>query len=285
MIKLCAFADEAGESLLSQIDALKSNNIGYIEIRNVDGKNVLDFSDDDVACYKRQLDEKGIKVWSIGSPLGKVDINENFEKHLEKVERIFEIAKMFSAKRIRGFSFFNAYQNKEEVLKRLNVIGNLATQNGLLFCHENEKEIYGDSIDRVLEIAKSVPSIKLVYDPANYLQCRENASEALKKTIDYTEYFHIKDVISKTEQLVPSGYGDGDIDGLIKAVRGKDVVLTVEPHLKIFSGYGNIDNTQMKNKFEFNSNRQAFDFAVTSLKNIILKNDYVEINGAFKEKK
>ena len=157
---------------------------------------------------------------------------------------------------------------------------NLAKEYGVIFCHENEKEIYGDTVNRVLEIATEVKDVKLVYDPANYLQCGENATNALAKTIGFTEYFHIKDVNS-SGLLVPSGYGNGDIAGLIKTIGENNAVLTLEPHLKVFDGYSDIDDTEMKTEFTFKSNEEAFDAAVNALKNVIAKNNYKEVNGGY----
>lgn len=280
MIRLCAFADEADSSLDGQILALIRNNISLIELRGIDGKNVLDFTNEEISEYKNKLDLAGVSVWSIGSPIGKIDIKEDFSSYLTKVKRIFEIANLFNAKRVRAFSFFNAYGDKEEVLKRLQVMVDTAKEYGVIFCHENEKEIYGDTVDRVLEIANNVNGIKLVYDPANYLQCGENATEALDKTITFTEYFHIKDVNEKG-LLVPSGYGNGDISGLVKKVKDKNVVLTLEPHLKVFSGYGNIDSSEMKTEFTFSSNAEAFDTAVNALKKILKDNDLIETDEGY----
>ena len=280
MIKLCAFADEASNELQGQIKALKRNGISLIEVRGINGKNVLDFTNEEVEYYKTQFDSEGIKVWSIGSPIGKVDISDDFTKYLKKVKRIFEIAVAFDAKRIRAFSFFNAYDKKEEVLKRLQAMVNLSKEYGVDFCHENEKEIYGDTVERVLEIANGVSGIKLVYDPANYIQCGENPTIALEKTIGFTEYFHIKDVNEKG-LLVPSGYGKGDIDGLVKKIADKNVVLTLEPHLKVFDGYANIDDTEMKTEFTYATNDEAFDTAVNALKKILTNNGLKEINGGY----
>ena len=280
MIKLCAFADEASNELQGQIKALKRNGISLIEVRGINGKNVLDFTNEEVEYYKTQFDSEGIKVWSIGSPIGKVDISDDFTKYLKKVKRIFEIAVAFGAKRIRAFSFFNAYDKKEEVLKRLQAMVNLSKEYGVDFCHENEKEIYGDTVERVLEIANGVSGIKLVYDPANYIQCGENPTIALEKTIGFTEYFHIKDVNEKG-LLVPSGYGKGDIDGLVKKIADKNAVLTLEPHLKVFDGYANIDDTEMKTEFTYATNDEAFDTAVNALKKILTNNGLKEINGGY----
>ena len=281
MIKLCAFADEASANLQGQITALKENGISFIEVRNINGKNVSNFTNEEVLEYKKAFDENGISVWSIGSPLGKVDISVDFNEYLKVVKRVYEIANMFNAKRVRAFSFFNALESKQEVISRLQVLSNLAKDYGLIFCHENEKDIYGDELSRVLEIATEVENLKLVYDPANYLQCNQNATECLQKTLTFTEYFHIKDVILKTGEIVPAGYGDGDISGLINTVKNRNAVLTLEPHLKVFDGYGDIDSTEMKNRFEFKTNREAFDCAVSSLKKIIFSCGYKEEKGEF----
>ena len=53
MIKLCAFADEAESSLVGQIAALKRNNIPYLELRSIAGKNVRDFSLDEAREYAK----------------------------------------------------------------------------------------------------------------------------------------------------------------------------------------------------------------------------------------
>ena len=96
-----------------------------------------------------------------------------------------------------------------------------------------------------------------------------------------TEYFHIKDVIAKTGELVPAGYGDGKIEKLIGGLETRNVVLSIEPHLAVFKGYADIDGTEMKNKFQFKSNEEAFDAAVSALKKLLLKAGYREADSVF----
>ena len=74
MIRLCAFADEAAADLPGQIAAMKKNGISLLELRSIAGKNVGDFTDEEARDYAETLRTAGIGVWSIGSPLGKVDI-------------------------------------------------------------------------------------------------------------------------------------------------------------------------------------------------------------------
>ncbi len=280
MIKLCAFADESAGDIMGQIAALKRNNMDLIELRNFDGKGVLDLTEEEAVQYYELLKENGISVWSIGSPIGKVDISIDIDEYLKKVDHICKIAKIFHTKYIRMFSFFKAYDQKEKVIKYLQKMVEVADKHGVYMCHENEKEIYGDTVDRVLDILDNVKGIKSVYDPANYLQCDQKAEYSLKLLHHRADYFHIKDVIAETGELVPAGYGDGDIATLIDWIKD-DKVLTLEPHLAIFPGYSAIDNTEMKNKFHFTSNIEAFDAAVSALKKLLTQAGYKEVGTAF----
>ncbi|MBE5733090.1 MAG: sugar phosphate isomerase/epimerase [Clostridiales bacterium] len=281
MIKLCAFADESSGKLSGQIEALVRNNIPYLEIRGVDGKNVADLSEEEARAIYEKLSENGLAVWSIGSPLGKVNVDVDFDEYLKKVEHVCKIANILQAKQIRCFSFFKAYNDREKVLEYMQKMVDVGSKYGVFMCHENEKDIYGDTLERTVDILDNVKGIKCVYDPANFLQVGESDSN---KTLDAlhsrAHYFHIKDVISATGELVPAGEGDGNIDKLVANIKD-DKVLTLEPHLAIFDSYKSIDDTEMKNKYVFSSNEEAFDCAVNSLKKILIKNGYKEIKGAF----
>ena len=232
-VRLCGFADEASSSLDGQIRALQENNISLLELRNIDGKNIKDITLKEAENYAAQLKENGIEVWAIGSPLGKIEIEDDFEKHLEEARHIFKLAKIFATNRIRIFSFYLKDYNKYEglVIDRLKTLLQEAEKYGMLLFHENEKGIYGDRADRVLKLKAELPKLKLVFDPANYLQCREDINEAIDKLFDKTDYFHIKDVVKQTGEIVPAGYGDGNIEEIVKRI-GKETVLTLEPHLE-----------------------------------------------------
>lgn len=84
---ISAFADEAGDSLAEQIDALKSNGIDYIEPRNIDGKGILKLTKEELLHIRSELDKNGIRVGSLGSPVGKYPIDEPFEVHLEDFKK------------------------------------------------------------------------------------------------------------------------------------------------------------------------------------------------------
>ena len=101
-----AFADEASPSIDGQIAAMLRNHLEGLEIRDVDGQNVSDISADKAREVRRKLDDNGLVCWSIGSPIGKIEITDSFAPHLEKLKHTVEIARILGAPNIRMFSFY-----------------------------------------------------------------------------------------------------------------------------------------------------------------------------------
>ena len=282
MIRLSAFADESDNSLEGQIAGLKRNGISLLEIRNINGKNVMELTDEEAKAIRARLDEEGIKVWSIGSPIGKKDINLSEEEHLADAKRGCELAKILGADNIRCFSFYNVVDEAThakmlDLLKKFVAIGN---EYGIKMCHENDKGLYGDNLSRTKDVLDHTPGLYYVYDPANFLQVGEKSSDTIAALAGRAFYFHIKDVVAETGELVPAGYGDGNIKGLVGGIK-EDKVLTIEPHLKIFGGYVLNDKTVLKTKFHFETNVEAFDAACAAIKKVLGEVGYVEKEGVF----
>lgn len=280
MIRLSAFSDEAGSSIEEQIAAMKENGISLTELRSIDGKNVSVFTEEEAKAYQKTFEENGISVWSIGSPLGKTDIDTDFAEYSELVRHVCKLAKIFKTDKIRMFSFFNAKGKEEKVFARLREMVAIGREYGVQMYHENEKDIFGDTADGVSKIMQNVDGLKYIYDPANYLQCGEKAERTLALFHATTDYFHIKDVQTATGALVPAGYGDGEIKTLLEKIKD-DKVLTLEPHLALFDAFKQIDNTEMKHEHTYGSAREAFDAAVNALKKLLNEVGYKEVNGAF----
>lgn len=279
-IDLCAFADEAADDLEGQIAALKRNGIKKLELRSVGGVNVKDLSIDTAKEIAEELAAADVAVWSIGSPIGKSDIGGDFKEVKAQLEHVLELCGIFGCDKIRMFSFFLSEYGKyrDEVISRLRSLTALAAERGVTLFHENEKNIYGDTAERVRDVLDSVDGLESVYDPANFIQVGESI-ENMAPMRKRAGYFHIKDALASGE-LVPAGEGVGDIRRLISEI-DRDVTLTVEPHLAVFSGYAAIDSHKLKNKYEFPSRDAAFDAAVNALKNLLKECGYVERDGYF----
>lgn len=275
-IRLAAFADEADSKFSAQIDAMVANGIDFLEIRGVDGVNVKDLTDDQVKYVNEGLKAANKSIWSIGSPIGKIKLTDDFEKHLDEFKRILDICKATNTDKIRLFSFYDCDDSaaaRDTVMERLSRFVEVSKGSGVLLCHENEKGIYGDNAARCLDIAKSIPEIKAIFDPANYIQCQQDTMEAWEMLKPYVEYMHIKDA-DATGKIVPPGWGLGNLEKIISEYRAQseNPVLTLEPHLMEFYGLANLEKEGEKTETSslvFKTNREAFDFAVTELKKII----------------
>ena len=274
-IRLCAFADEADPMLDKQIEAMIANDISLLEIRVADNKNISQVSEAEAKDFRKRLDASGISVWSLGSPAGKIKINDDFDKETEQFKRMLECGAILGAECIRLFSFYGTDAKVEyfpAVCERLNKYVELCKPYGIVPCHENEKAIYGEDAAHCLEIHKAVPGLKAVFDPANFVQANQDTLVAWDMLKEYVYYGHIKDA-DKDGSIVPAGCGIGHIpEYLPDFVNRGCSVLTLEPHLRDFVGLASLEAEGAKSNvgsLTFANNRESFDYAVNSLKKII----------------
>lgn len=277
-LRIFAFADEASSQIDGQIAALRRNGLQGLEIRNVDGQNVSDISLEKAREVHKKLTDAGLSVWSIGSPIGKIDIQkDNFEQHLQKYLHTLEIARALGAEKLRMFSFYlpkgqDPAPFRQQVIDRLSRMAELAQGSGVALCHENEKGIYGDVASRCLEILQAVPQLQGVFDPANFVQCGQETWAAWEMLHERITYMHIKDALPDG-RVVPAGAGVGNVARILSAFRaqGGDAV-TIEPHLQVFSGLAGLEragDTSDVGSYCYESNDAAFDAACAALKGIL----------------
>ena len=272
-----AFADESSNAFSGQIDALKRNDFQYLEIRNLDGKNVSALTMEEAKAVKQQLADNGLSGWSIGSRIGKVKIEDDFDAHLDLYKYTLDLTKELGADRIRLFSFFMPKEKdpaefKNLVLDRMAIFASMAKEWGVFACHENEKGIYGDVAERCLHIHQAVPELGGVFDPANFVQCGQDTLQAWEMLKTHINYMHIKDAMPDAT-VVPPGTGVGNVAQLLKyyAAQGGQV-LSLEPHLTNFIGLAGLEqegDTSVVGGLSFNSNEEAFDYAANSLKKLL----------------
>lgn len=275
---LSAFADEYSPSIDGQIEGLRKNGVGYMEIRGVDGTNISDITIDKAREVREKLDRAGIRVSAIGSPIGKIDIEDDFEPHLEKFRHTAALARVLGCERIRMFSFYHKNKTAEEargeVMARLGRLLEEARAEKVVLCHENECGIYGDTPERCLDIQKTFGGeIACVFDHANFI-CSgcEPYPHGFDLLRDYILYMHIKDATPE-KQIMPAGDGCGRIPETLEALRqtGKRYILTVEPHLRVFAGLDKLENLPDggKVKNQFATSAEAFAAAVNAIKRYI----------------
>ena len=269
---LSAFADEYSPDIGKQINALKDNGVFMIEPRGVFGKNISSLNESEAEKLALMLQSSGIGISAVGSPAGKADISDS-DEHFRLYENVLRTAKILGAKRIRGFSFYcDPEKDRDRVMRSLDRMINAADRLGMIYCHENEKGIYGDTAIRCLDIMKTFDgAIGCVFDPANFIQCGEDAKAAFDCLYPYITYMHIKDAL-RDGTVTAAGEGEGSIEYMLQRLYsdGRETVLTLEPHLKTFSGLEELERSERtKIKTVFKSNEEAFVYALNKLKTII----------------
>lgn len=273
-----AFGDEGAADLQGQIQALQRNGLSHLEIRNINAKVISDFSVWQMKEMKKQLEEGGIRISSIASPVGKMDIREDIKPHLETLKRCVEAANILGTDKIRMFSFFiphgeEAAAYRDTVMEQMNRLLEVTDGTGVDCCHENEKGIYGDVADRCLDLLTVFAGrLKCIFDPANFIQCGEDTLRAYGLLQDKIDYFHIKDAKKETGAVTPAGRGDGHIAEILRSYApGHDrVLLTVEPHLTVFPGFENLrDDASLKQELPYGTPGEAFDLAVAAAKKLV----------------
>jgi len=259
MIRLSAFADEISANLDEQIAVLHSENIAYLDLRSVEGTNVLALTDSQVLTIKNTLNKHNVGVACIASPLGKVSIASPFDGTLKKLARAIELANIFQTSFIRIFSFYPPILSAEdaesgefvdptewrnEVHTRLQTMTEQARTASITLLHENEKDIYGDTIARCVDVLNGIHDLhfQAAFDPANFIQCSQtpfpDAYEALRP---WLRYMHVKDALADST-VVAAGEGMARWSDLLQSLHkhNYDGFFSLEPHLALagqFQGF------------------------------------------------
>ena len=249
--KISGFSDEIDKLIDEQFEVLNKLNIKYFEVRGVDGKNISTLSSDEVQTLKSKMEQYGIEVSSIGSPIGKIKIEEGFEQHFEMFKNVVKIAKILGTKYIRMFSFYHESSDiwtdaeRGEVIARLRQMISYAKEQDIILLHENEKGIYGDTVARCIDLMKELACdhFRAVFDPANFVQCGQDTKFAFDNLKEYVEYMHIKDARFADGKVVPAGMGDGNVEYVLQELfnDGYQGFLSLEPHLGSFEGLAELE--------------------------------------------
>ena len=263
-----AFADEAAQELSAQIAACKANGISAIEMRGVNGQNISDVTPEEARAFKKELDAADMTVSSVGSRYGKCEFD------FEAFKQTVEVAKLLGAEYIRMFSFYEG--TKEERFGWVKRMADYAASQGVKCCHENESHIYGESPEACKELLDFCgENLGCVFDFANFLGCGYDTMAAYELLKPYITYFHIKDYCTDWKQVVPAGWGSGKIAEILADFDQSTfgcTVLSIEPHLKVFSGLEEFDaetKRKLEEKQAYATHEESFAAAANALHEVI----------------
>lgn len=259
-IYISGFSDEISSDFTEQLETVTRLGMNYISLRAADGKGIAEYTLEEVEReLLPKLEKYQVRVSSIGSPIGKVGVEdeEGFEKQKMQLEELCKIANLLECRFIRMFSFFmpegkNPDDYKDVVLKKLREFIAIAEKYNVTLMHENEKDIYGDVLSRckILMDELAGEHFASVFDFANFVQCGQDTEECWDTLHENVVYIHIKDAVTNDNENVVCGTGEGKIAQLLKRAivdEGYEGFLTLEPHLVLFDSLASLETTDAKN--------------------------------------
>ncbi len=250
MAKLSAFADEVTDDFRGQVEYLAKEQVGYIEPRFVNKKNIMDLNKHQLREAKLIIEDHGLRVSAIGSPIGKVKLDEPFEPYLDKFKHAVELAQFFETPYIRMFSYYapqgkNVHDYRDQVIERMLAKVEIVRDVDVTMVHENETHIYGDTAENCVDLVRAVdsPKLRLVYDPGNFVwgqKLTDNVERCWPLMKPYVVHVHIKDWKLGADVGSIPGEGDGQIKELLSELAAMDYdgCLTMEPHLEAGGQFG-----------------------------------------------
>ena len=219
-VLLSGFSDEAAneKTAVQQFAAFAAIGMKWFSLRFIDVgngiKNVMQLSDDEIAELKKMMGDYGLSVATIGSPLGKVKLNDfddgtsnryvPFDEYLSsEVTRACELAQAFDCKLIRGFSYYHPKGTKPEehldqACDQLGQIAEVCDKHGLTYGLEVEANLIGQTGQLMAQLHSQInhPALVTIFDGANIITQGFTADEVYAQYLAMKPgmgWLHIKD--------------------------------------------------------------------------------------------
>jgi sugar phosphate isomerase/epimerase len=254
--RLGILTDEVSTNFDDALDWIAEQRLKHVEVRVVDGRNVVTLDDAQVGDVRRRVESRGLYISAIASPLFKCALDpsrpvasgdrfgqqeEGVEAHFAKLERVIAIAKLLDVPRIRIFSFWREQdpgRYHDDIVRHLKRAAAIAARADVLLLVENEPSCNGGFAAEVAQIVRGVnsPAVKALWDPGNEAY---GGREAFR-----TGYGHLKDVLAHvhlkdayigkdgTPRCVPLGSGSVPWIAHFRALAadGYEGLFTIETH-------------------------------------------------------
>jgi sugar phosphate isomerase/epimerase len=241
------------------LDVMLEYGVTGAELRCLWDINIADLDEAGLSRAKSALDERGMTVTCISSPLLKCNL-PRFEaeivgdthgartRSLDDQRQLFRkcvrLARFFGTNLIRVFSFWKSGELTPEIEAEIVVVlrefAELAEEENITLALENEYACFtgtGEDTARVLRAVGS-PALKAIWDPGNAVFAGENAYpdgyEAIK---EYIVHVHVKDVVERNGELRFVCIGEGEIgyEEQLKALKddGFSGFISLETHVDV----------------------------------------------------
>jgi sugar phosphate isomerase/epimerase len=256
--KLGIITDELTGKLEEALPFLTNYHLHWCELREIWGKNIMNLSQEELDRAKKLIDNAGLQVSDIGSPIFKWNLPQMPAKAGEKrdefkasfvesdadrlLQQSFDLAHHFATRKVRIFSYWRVEQPEKAfpfVRDRLAQVAQVAAKHDIVLVLENEHTCNigtGKELGHLIKDINS-PALRGNWDPGNAAMLDEvpypNGYEVVKGQFSH---MHIKDVRKNAatgkKEWAPVGGGIIDWKGQIQALRkdGYDGTMSLETH-------------------------------------------------------
>ncbi len=213
-MKLSVITDEIAPNLQQALEVVREFPIDQVELRTIDGVNISEADWGSLEHTRALLQENGLGVCSIASPVFKTDLFGTRQQgamhsaterppsaHLDILKHCIEVAHFFSAPLVRIFAFWRAGEltpeRKAQILTWLESAVRIAEQEQVVLGLENEHACQvgtGKELAEVLSAFNS-PYLRGVWDPGNAFQLGEPAQDGYSHCQPYVVHIHVKDCV------------------------------------------------------------------------------------------
>ena len=250
-LTLCLITDEVSPSLDEGIAFARAEGIGTVDLRVIDGRNVLALSRSELAGAGRRVRAAGLTVSCICTPLlkwsppGRASHAKGDQFGFELGDRApgvvyaqaFEAAAVLGARNLRIFSYL-AYDGYcvEDLREPIDDLLALAEKFDMKLHVENEGvcNIAGFAELEALVTAYRHPRLRALPDIANaYRRGMPPSAADLARLLPFTDMLHFKDYANAARRFVAMGEGDIPFAALLAATlpaHQAPLTLTIETH-------------------------------------------------------
>ncbi len=260
------FADEAGDSIETQIKATLELGWNHIESRSINNINTTDIGENEFDYVCEKLDENKVRINCFGSAIANWSKDprdeSGFQENLESLSRAITRMQRLGTKYLRGMSFKivkdvepDSPDIERSIFEKLSLLVKICEDAGIIYLHENCMNYGGLSHAHTLRLLDKIHSsnFKLVFDTGNPVGTdnhldkppykKQSSWEFYSNVREFIEYVHIKDCIfiKETDQIFPElyftfpGEGHGDVRKIVYDLlkTGYDGGFSIEPHLSV----------------------------------------------------
>ncbi|MGV3617532.1 MAG: sugar phosphate isomerase/epimerase family protein [Fimbriimonas sp.] len=252
---LTAFADEVSPNLDEQVSAMVEHGVKGLDVRSVDGINVLDLTLSDFERVRAQCVERGLHISCVGSPVNKVPYDVMTQgRELDRLRKACYAAARLNTKKIRLFTPEVPEDQHDaragEVIKWMKEQKRVAQDHGLTLLHENDARFWGAYPQNAKRLFEELgdDSFRAAFDFANtVLLGFRPMDDWFPWILPHLDTLHIKDAVAADGTIVPAGEGDAQMRETFAYLIGEgwNGPLTMEPHLKAAGPLGGYSGGQL----------------------------------------